>query len=60
MRILLERVCCWPLSWVGRFGVTTLGRLLIYDNSVNDLVTRFNPGTLEVGDQIWLDGTSGT
>jgi hypothetical protein len=29
----------------------------IYDNSVNDLGTRFNPGTSEVGDQIVLAGT---
>ncbi len=29
----------------------------IYDNSVNDLVTRFNPGTAEIGDQIQLAGT---
>ena len=28
----------------------------IYDNSVNDLVTRFEPGTLEVGDQIVFFG----
>ncbi len=29
----------------------------IYDNSVNDLVTRFDPGTAQVGDQIQLAGT---
>jgi len=29
----------------------------IFDNSVNDLVTQFSPGTLEVGDQIVLAST---
>jgi hypothetical protein len=29
----------------------------IYDNSVNDLVTRFNPGTIAIGDEINLAGT---
>jgi len=29
----------------------------IYDDSVNDLQVRFNPGTLEVGDEIGLAGT---
>jgi len=29
----------------------------IYDNSVNDLSTRFNPGTTEVGDEILLGST---
>jgi len=30
----------------------------IFDNSVNDLLTRFDPGTQEVGDEILLDGTA--
>ena len=30
---------------------------VIFDNTVNDLTVRFNPGTLEVGDQINLAGT---
>jgi hypothetical protein len=29
----------------------------IFDNSSNDLSTRFSPGALEVGDEILLDGT---
>ena len=29
----------------------------IYDNSVNDLVTRFNPGTALVGDEVQFAGT---
>ena len=28
----------------------------VFDNSVNDIRTRFNPGTYEVGDQIVLAG----
>jgi hypothetical protein len=33
------------------FGAT------IYDNSVNDLLTRFNPGNAQIGDEIQLTGT---
>src|SRR6266853_3113744 len=33
-----------------------LSAAVIYDNSVNDLSTRFDPGTLEVGDEIILAG----
>lgn len=35
---------------------TTFGSV-IYDNRVNDLITRFDPGLSEVGDQIILAGT---
>src|SRR5258708_2625551 len=35
----------------------TLRATPIYDNSVNDLSTRFNPGTTEVGDEILLGST---
>lgn len=31
---------------------------VIFNNSTNDLNTRFNPGTLEVGDEILLAGTA--
>ena len=31
--------------------------MLVYDNSVNDLVTRFDTGTNEVGNEIILAGT---
>ena len=31
---------------------------IIFDNSANDLATRFEPGLLEVGDQIFLSGTA--
>jgi hypothetical protein len=30
---------------------------IIYDNSINDLTTRFSPGTNEIGDQITLAGS---
>jgi hypothetical protein len=30
---------------------------VVYDNSTGDLATRFNPGTIEVGDQISLAGS---
>ena len=33
-----------------------LSATIIYDNTVNDLTTRFNPGTFEVGDEITLAG----
>jgi hypothetical protein len=36
---------------------TSLCAATIFDNSVHDLVTRFNPGTNEVGDEILLAGT---
>ena len=35
----------------------TLNASTIYNNSVNDLSVRFNPGTTEVGDEILLGGT---
>lgn len=44
-------------------GVLVMGTSLraqesvIYNNSTNDLHTRFNPGTLEVGNQVVLAGT---
>ena len=34
-----------------------LPAVVIFDNSANDLVTRFEPGTNEVGDEIILAGT---
>ena len=40
------------------FGLTSpLTAATIFDNSKNDLVTRFNPGTTEVGDEILLGST---
>ena len=45
---------------VGVMGVgvcTSLPAATIFNNSLNDLATRFNPGTLQVGDEIKLAGT---
>ena len=45
------------------FGLAVLASLgataavPIYDNSANDLTLRYNPGTLEVGNEIFLAGT---
>jgi hypothetical protein len=36
---------------------STLSAAIIFDNSVNDLHARFEPGTLEVGDELILAGT---
>ena len=38
--------------WLG--FTLPLGALTLFDNSVNDLLTRFDPGTYEVGDEILL------
>ena len=38
------------------FTGSALGAATIFDNSVHDLNTRFNPGTYEVGDEIELAG----
>lgn len=48
MNILLAVGALW-------LGLTLpLGALTLFDNSVNDLLTRFDPGTYEVGDEILL------
>jgi hypothetical protein len=39
-------------------GTSLRAQTTIFDNSVNDLVTRFNPGTYQVGDEILLAGTA--
>jgi hypothetical protein len=40
------------------FALTVpLSATTIFDNSVHDLTTRFNPGTLEVGDEVLLGST---
>ena len=50
--LLLTIVVLWAGSAVPLSAATT-----IFDNSSNDLSTRFNPGSLQVGDQIKLDTT---
>jgi len=50
-----------PLTFATLVTVpAALAQLVVYDNSVNDLTGRFNPGTVEVGDQIVLQGSSPT
>ena len=47
-------------AWLAILAITIGVKLYagtIYDNSVNDLSTRFNPGSLEVGDEIILSVT---
>ena len=52
------------INWQLCVGLATLFSMsvsaaTIYDNSVNDLQFRFNPGTNEVGDEILLSGGPG-
>ena len=57
LRILLKTTLLLGLvaSWLGAGPL--LRATVIFDNSANDLVTRFDPGTNEVGDEIILAGT---
>jgi hypothetical protein len=48
--LLLTIVVLWAGSAVPLSAATT-----IFDNSTTDLLTRFNPGSFQVGDQIKLD-----
>ena len=40
-------------------SVSAIAQNIVFNNAVNDLVTRFNPGLLEVGDEVLLNGGSG-
>ena len=51
MKRLYIATLCAGLAW-------SVSADTIFDNSVNDLRTRFNPGTYEVGDQILLAGNA--
>src|SRR5215471_4089413 len=42
----------------GLVSVTALNADVIYNNTTNDLTTRFDPGTKEVGDEIILAGSA--
>ena len=56
----LYRICLlWAVGalWLG-IGTSLSAQTLIYDDSENDLVTRFNPGTSQVGNEILLAGTA--
>lgn len=46
---------CLVGGLLGLACVTPLHSATIFDNSVNDLITRLNPGTYEVGDQVKMD-----
>ncbi len=48
------RKCFLLLSSLLACGVLPVSADLLYDNSSNDLKIRFNPGTVEVGDEITL------
>ncbi|MBI5387106.1 MAG: HYR domain-containing protein [Verrucomicrobia bacterium] len=51
--------CGMPWSFsVPTVSDTSLSSVLVYDNSVNDLAIRFNPGTNEIGNEIVLADTA--
>jgi len=53
----LRRMACCFAAFV--FGsIAALNADTIYNNSTNDLMTRFDPGTKEVGDEIILAGSA--
>ncbi len=52
---LRRMVCGITALWFG--SVAGLNAATIYNNTTNDLLTRFDPGTREVGDEIILAGT---
>lgn len=55
---MMLKISKFALALLAALSLGTNARATtIYDNSVNDLLTRFNPGLLEVGDQIVLAGT---
>ena len=57
MNKLFRRMTCWLAALF--FGsLAALNADTIYNNSTNDLMTRFPPGTLEVGDEIILAGSA--
>ena len=57
LKTLLKQNCCLVIGvlWMGL--AVPLPAAVIFNNSTNDLVTRFAPGTNEVGDEILLVGT---
>jgi len=59
MRTLYKISFLWALGalWTG-VGMSLPAQTLIYDNTENDLLTRFNTGTYEVGNEILLAGTA--
>ncbi len=57
MRVLNRIQCLLAVGVMGVSMSTSAPAATIFDNSSNDLATRFNPGNLEVGDEIMLAGT---
>ena len=47
------------LGLASLLSLSALAQAPIYDNSVNDKKFRFNPGTLQVGDEIIVAGGAG-
>ena len=47
----------WVVSLLYVLFISPLWAVVIYDNSQNDLLGRFNPGRIEIGDEIGLAGT---
>ena len=48
----------WALSLLCVILASPLQGEVIYDNSKNDLLARYSPGEVEIGDEILLDGTA--
>ncbi len=54
---LTALICGLALGTLGLALPFSLSAATIFDNSKNDLLTRFNPGTAEVGDEVVLGGS---
>ena len=54
---LTALICGLALGTPGLTLPVNLTAATIFDNSKNDLLTRFNPGTAEVGDELMLAGS---
>jgi hypothetical protein len=54
VKTLFKQNCSLIVSVLGLGLAAQLPAAVIFDNTVNDLVTRFEPGTNEVGDEIIL------
>ena len=57
MNLRVRTQFCLVVGLLGVASVMPLQSATIFDNSVSDLLTRFDPGTREVGDQIVLAST---
>jgi hypothetical protein len=57
MRKINSGIICGLSVLFSVLAMSASAATLIYDNSVNDLLTRYNPGTLQVGNEIQLAGS---